>query len=91
MHESVFRAMADPTRRQILELLRDGPLSAGEIARRFPQAQPTISRHLQVLKQAQLVVDERRHGYVVYHLNVTVLQGWLAWLLERFGGEGTDA
>lgn len=79
--------MADPTRRRILELLRDGELSAGEIGRHFPTAQPTISRHLAVLREAGLIRDERRGTHVVYRLNTTVLQEWLAWLLERFGEE----
>ncbi|MBX5435960.1 MAG: winged helix-turn-helix transcriptional regulator [Alicyclobacillaceae bacterium] len=89
MNDHVFRAMADPTRRKILELLRGGPMAAGEIAEQFPHAQPTVSRHLSVLKNAGLVADERRGPYVIYRLNTTVLQDWLAWLLDRFG-EGED-
>ncbi|MCL6596378.1 MAG: autorepressor SdpR family transcription factor [Firmicutes bacterium] len=88
MNDRVFRALADPTRRQILELLRAGPLPAGKIAVHFPASQPTISRHLQVLKQAGLVRDERRGQYILYHLNTTVLQGWLQWVWERWGGTG---
>jgi DNA-binding transcriptional ArsR family regulator len=86
MNDRVFRALADPTRRRILELLRAGPLSAGEIAAHFPASQPTISRHLQVLKQAELVRDERHGQYILYHLNATVLQSWLEWLWEHWGG-----
>ncbi|MCL8206706.1 MAG: autorepressor SdpR family transcription factor [Actinomycetia bacterium] len=87
MDNRVFRAMADPTRRRILELLRRGELSAGEIGRHFSASQPTISRHLAVLRDAGLIRDERRGTHVVYRLNTTVLQEWLAWLLERFGEE----
>lgn len=83
----VFRALADPTRRQIIELLRAGPLSAGEIAKHFPSSQPTISRHLSVLKNADLISVERQGQYLIYHLNTTVMQSWLQWLLERWGGE----
>ncbi|MBX5467991.1 MAG: autorepressor SdpR family transcription factor [Firmicutes bacterium] len=87
MHEGVFRALADPTRRRILELLKAGPMTAGEIAAHFPSRQPTISRHLGVLKQAGLVFDERQGQYVIYHLNATVLQSWLQWLWDRWGGD----
>jgi DNA-binding transcriptional ArsR family regulator len=90
MNENVFKAMADPTRRKIIELLKDGPKTAGEIANHFSHAQPTISRHLNVLKNANLVVDQRNGTYIVYRLNTTVLQDWLAWLLERFGGSESD-
>ncbi|MCL6562287.1 MAG: autorepressor SdpR family transcription factor [Firmicutes bacterium] len=86
MHEGVFRALADPTRRRILELLQAGPLTAGEIAAHFPSRQPTISRHLSVLKQAGLVWDERQGQFIRYHLNTTVLQSWLQWLWDRWGG-----
>lgn len=86
MHEGVFRALADPTRRRILELLQAGPLTAGEIAAHFPSRQPTISRHLSVLKQAGLVWDERQGQFIRYHLNTTVLQSWLRWLWDRWGG-----
>lgn len=79
--------MADPTRRKILDLLKAGPLTAGEIAQKFDSAQPTISRHLSVLKNAQLVADERKGPYIVYRLNTTVVQNWLAWLINNFGGD----
>jgi DNA-binding transcriptional ArsR family regulator len=62
----VFRALADPTRRQILQDLRDGSLAAGEIAARFPISGPSISRHLTVLKAAGLV-EERRDGNRIYY------------------------
>lgn len=87
MNDRVFRAMADPTRRRILLLLRERDMTAGEIGRHFPLAQPTVSRHLAVLKEAGLVRDERRGANVVYRLEATVLQAWLAWLLDRFGEE----
>ncbi|GEO27815.1 transcriptional regulator [Alicyclobacillus acidoterrestris] len=87
MNESVFKAMADPTRRKIVELLKQGPKTAGEIADHFTHAQPTVSRHLSVLKNAGLVVDQREGTFIVYRLNTTILQEWLAWLLEHFGGD----
>lgn len=86
MHESVFKAMSDPTRRRIIELLKGGPHTAGQIATHFAHAQPTISRHLTVLKAANLVVDRRDGTFIIYELNTTVLQDWLAWVLAHFGG-----
>ncbi|EPZ44491.1 autorepressor SdpR family transcription factor [Alicyclobacillus acidoterrestris] len=90
MNERVFKAMSDGTRRKIIELLKEGPKTAGEIANHFPYAQPTISRHLNVLKNANLVVDQREGTYIIYRLNTTILQEWLAWLLEHFGSGGSD-
>lgn len=84
--DKVFKALADGTRRRIIELLKDGPMTAGDIAGHFDYAQPTISRHLNVLKNADLVTDERNGPYVVYRLNTTVVQGWLQWLFEKLGG-----
>jgi DNA-binding transcriptional ArsR family regulator len=65
---SVFRALADPTRRQILQDLRDGELTAGEIARRFPISGPSISRHLALLKSAGLVRERREANWIHYSL-----------------------
>lgn len=70
---AAFRALADPTRRDILRLLRDGPRTSGEIASHFPTAWATISRHLAVLRDAQLILSERTGQQVVYELNTTVL------------------
>lgn len=64
----VFRALADPTRRQILQDLRDGELAAGEIAARFPISAPSISRHLSVLKAAGLVTERRAANRILYAL-----------------------
>ena len=65
---SVFRALADPTRRQILQDLRDGELSAGQIASRFPITGPSVSRHLSVLKAADLVRERRDANRIMYTL-----------------------
>lgn len=87
----MFRAMADPTRRKIIELLQQGPMAAGEIAAHFNHAQPTISRHLSVLKNANLVVDQRDGPHIIYRVNTTVIQTWLAWVFNKFGGGGQNA
>ena len=80
----VFRALADPTRREILRLLRDGAKSSGELAAHFPSAWPTISRHLGVLRDAGLVLAERNGQQIVYELNTTVfhdlVEHLLAWV-----------
>jgi len=83
----VFRALSDPTRREILELLRSGPRSSGEIADKFSTSWATISRHLSVLKDAELILAERNGQHVVYELNTTVFQevveGIIKWLRPR--------
>jgi len=77
-----FRALADPTRREILRLLRDGPKTSGEIADRFPTSWPTVSRHLAVLRDAGLILSERSGQQVVYELNTTVFQDLVEQVLE---------
>ncbi|ATY83938.1 ArsR family transcriptional regulator [Kyrpidia spormannii] len=82
-----FKALSDPTRRQILRLLRGGDLTAGEIADHFSLTKPSISHHLNILKHAGLVLDERRGQQIIYSLNTTVLQDVLAWVLEMVSRE----
>lgn len=77
-----FRALADGTRRTILRLLRDGPLTSGEIADRFDSSWPTISRHLAVLRDAGLVVAERHGQEIRYELNTSVFQDLIQHLME---------
>jgi DNA-binding transcriptional ArsR family regulator len=83
-----FRALADDTRRTILRLLRDGPLTSGQIADRFHSSWPTISRHLAVLRDAGLVVAERHGQEIRYELNTSVFQDLIRHLMEwtRPGG-----
>jgi ArsR family transcriptional regulator len=80
--DKTFRALGDPTRRQILRLLKDGPLSSGEIAGAFSSAWPTISRHLAVLREADLVVAERQGQTISYELNTSVFQELVQHLVE---------
>jgi DNA-binding transcriptional ArsR family regulator len=79
---SVFRALADPSRREILGHLRAGPLTSGEIAEKFPTAWATISRHLGVLRDAELVIAERDGNSIRYELNTTVFQEFVEGLLD---------
>lgn len=71
---SVFKALADPTRREILARLRKGPLTSGQIAEAFPSAWPTISRHLAVLRESGLITATRNGQYINYELDTSVLQ-----------------
>lgn len=82
-----FRALADPTRREILRLLRSGELSAGELAERFDMTKPSMSHHFAVLKSAGLVASRREGQQIFYSLNTTVMQDVWAILLDLFGGE----
>lgn len=76
-----FKALADPTRRRILELLRDGDVTAGELAEHFDISKPSLSHHLATLRSAGLVSDERRGQNIVYSLNTTVMQDLIGWFL----------
>ncbi len=81
MHR-IFHALDDPTRRHILELLKKQDLSAGEIASEFEMTKPSISHHLEILKQAGLVISIRRGQFQVYSLNLSVMDEAIAWLLN---------
>lgn len=87
--QETFRALSDPTRREILHILRNGARTAGEIASHFDMTAATVSHHLSVLKAAGLVTDERRGKWIYYEMNLSVLEeitGWLASLK----GDGAD-
>lgn len=77
-----FRALADETRRDILRLLRDGPLTSGDIAAHFSSSWPTISRHLAILRDAGLVMTERHGQEIRYELNTSVFQDVIQHLIE---------
>ena len=87
----VFKALADPTRREIIRLLRGGPHTSGEIAERFPIAWATISRHLGVLKAADLITAERNGTSIKYELNATVMQELVTHVLDWTNFGGADA
>jgi DNA-binding transcriptional ArsR family regulator len=84
----VFKALADPTRRRILQLLQDGEMTAGELAQRFDMAKPSVSHHFNVLKQADLIVSRRDGQQIYYGLNTTVVEDMLAILWDLFPGRG---
>jgi ArsR family transcriptional regulator, arsenate/arsenite/antimonite-responsive transcriptional repressor len=85
--QEVFRALADPTRRKILKLLKRRPLSAGELARAFPITKGSLSHHFNVLKASELVRSERHGQSIVYSLNTSVFEDVSGLLLDLFQSE----
>ena len=88
--QQTLRALADPTRREILNLLKKGRLSAGEIGEHFSVSAAAVSRHLSVLKEADLITDTREGKCIFYQLNASVLEEILLWLAELKGEESHD-
>ncbi len=89
--QQTLKALADPTRREILNLLRSGKRSAGEIAEQFDISAAAISRHLSVLKEADLISDTRDGKYIFYELNTTVLEEILLWISDLKGEDNHDS
>jgi len=81
----VFKALADPTRRRVLELLRKGPMSAGDLADHFPFSKPTMSAHFNVLREADLVEAHKEGKCVIYRLKLSVLEDALLGFAGAFG------
>ena len=88
--EKTMKALSDDTRREILSLLKGGSLSAGEITERFPMSGAAISRHLSILKEADLVRDKRDGKYIYYELNASVLEEILIWIAELKGEDNSE-
>ena len=86
-----FKALADPTRRQILGLLRKGEMTAGDLAEEFDMTKPSMSHHFAVLKDADLVTSRREGQQIWYALNTTVVQDLMAWAIELIGDDGNRA
>lgn len=84
--QQTFQALSDPTRREILTLLKRGPLAAGDIVAHFDSSGATISHHLSVLQQAGLVDASRRGKFIYYELNLSVLEELMAWIAALQGG-----
>ncbi len=85
--QHTMRALSDPVRRDILDLLKSGRLSAGEIVAHFDITGAAISRHLSILREADLIRDEREGKFIYYRLNASVLEEILLWISE-LKGEG---
>lgn len=82
---TIFKALADPTRRSVLQLLQAGPLGAGELAEHFAVSKPTMSAHFAVLAEAGLIAADKQGRSITYHLNMTVLEEALLGFAEVFG------
>ena len=85
--QQTFKALSDPIRRDILGLLRTGPMAAGDIASHFSVSGATISHHLSILKDAGLVLDDKQGKYIYYELNMSVVDEILGWISSLKGGE----
>ncbi|MBS7254422.1 autorepressor SdpR family transcription factor [Flavobacterium branchiicola] len=77
----IFKALNDATRREILELLKQKDLSAGEIADAFNISKPSISHHLDILKRADLITSEKKGQFIIYAINTTIMEDVLQWIL----------
>ena len=88
--QDTLQALVDPTRREILNLLKQSRMSAGEISNHFSISGAAVSRHLSVLKEADLIRDEREGKYIYYELNATVLEEILLWISELKGEKDHD-
>lgn len=84
MARSVYKALADPTRREILRLLRQRNMTAGELAEHFPVSKPTLSRHFSVLQAANLIQGDRDGNRIIYRLNVSVLEETIMAMMTMF-------
>ena len=81
-----FKALADPTRREILALLRQGEMTAGALAERFDMTKPSMSHHFAVLKEADLITSRREGQQIWYGLNTTVVEELMAWTMDLVNG-----
>ena len=88
--QHTLKALSDPIRREILNLLKQGKLSAGEISGHFPVTDASISRHLSVLKEADLIRDTREGKFIFYELNTSVLEEILLWVRDLKGEDEND-
>ena len=88
--QNTIKALADPTRRGILEMLKKERLAAGEIAGHFVMSAPAVSRHLNILKEAELIRDCREGKFIYYELNTSVLEEIMLWISDLKGESGND-
>ena len=88
--QNTLRALADPIRREILNLLKSGRMSAGDICDHFPVTAASISRHLSVLKEADLIRDTREGKFIYYDLNASVLEEIMLWITDLKGVHEND-
>ena len=82
MLQDTIKALSDPTRRRILELLKKGPMPAGELGKEFDMTGATMSHHLSILKKAGLVQDQKKGTFIYYEINTTVMEDLLSWVVS---------
>ena len=85
MLQDTIKALSDPTRRKILELLKKGPMSAGELGKEFDMTGATMSHHLSILKKAGLVQDQKKGTFIYYEINTSVMEDLLSWVVSFMG------
>lgn len=88
--QNTLRALADPIRREILNMLKKGRMSAGEISEHFDVTAAAVSRHLSVLKEADLIRDNREGKFIYYDLNASVLEEIMLWIVDLKGEDNHD-
>lgn len=88
--QNTLKALADPIRREILNMLRNDKMTAGEIAEKFDVTMASVSRHLSVLKDADLIRDTRDGKYIIYEINTSVLEDVMLWITELKGENKND-
>ena len=84
MFGNVYKALADPTRRRVLQLLRERDMSAGDLAEQFDSSWPTLSRHFAILREADLIQGDKQGASIIYSLNVSVLEEALLGMMDMF-------
>ena len=88
--QNTLKALSDPIRREILNILKEGRMSAGDIVEKFPVTGASISRHLSVLKEADLIRDTREGKFIFYELNASVLEEIMLWITDLKGEDEND-
>ncbi len=88
--QETFKALSDKTRREILNILKKGDMTAGDIAEKFAMTQATVSHHLSVLKEAGLIDDRREGKYIMYELNTSVIEEIMIWLKDLKGEDKNE-
>lgn len=88
--QNTMKALADPIRREILNLLKGGKMTAGEITEHFPVTAASVSRHLSVLKEADLIRDKRDGKFIIYELNASVLEEIMLWITDLKGEKDAE-
>ncbi len=88
--QQTFKALSDANRREILRLLRDGSMTAGEIGEHFSLSGATVSHHLSILREAELILDDKQGKYIYYELNMSVVDELLEWVSGLKGGDNHE-